>query len=78
MKLQTYLSRYQRTATWLAGETGLSIGFITRLMPSDDGPPERRPSLDTIARIHRATDGQVTANDWLEDNDFLDLEYAAA
>lgn len=63
MKLHTWLQENQKTATWLADQTGLSVSHITRLIERD-GVAEKCPSLEAAAKISAATGGAVTANDF--------------
>ena len=64
MKLRTWLDQNNKTIAWLAREAGLSIPYVWRLMPHDGNPPERTPSLKAAAAIAKATEGNVTANDF--------------
>lgn len=67
MKLHTWLAANSRTATWLAEQTGLSVSQISRLVERD-GAEKRRPSIETCEKISRATNGEVTANDFMRDD----------
>ena len=58
MKLHTWLAENGKTATWLAGRTGLSISYLSRVIAG-----ARIPSLETCGLIGQATNGAVTAND---------------
>lgn len=59
MKLSDYISDKQTTASRFAGEVGVPVSTITRLLRG-----ERRPGIDLIARITSATNGAVTAEDF--------------
>ncbi len=63
MKLHLWLQENQKTATWLAGQTGLSVSHISRLLERN-GAAEKYPSLEAAAKIAIATNGAVTANDF--------------
>lgn len=58
MKLHTWLSVNDKTATWLAARTGLSVSYLSRVIAG-----ARVPSLETCGLIGKATNGEVTAND---------------
>lgn len=60
MKLHTWLSENNKSAAWLAQETGLSAPYVSRLIAA-----ERTPSIDTCAKIAAATGGQVTVLDFM-------------
>lgn len=64
MKLHDWLAQNDKTATWLAEQTGLSVSYVYRLA-GRDGVPERSPSMDTCAKIAEATGGEVTAIDFM-------------
>lgn len=59
MKLADYISSKQTTASRLAGEVGVPVSTITRLLRG-----ERRPGIELVARISSATSGAVTAEDF--------------
>ena len=67
MKLHTWLKVNDKTATWLAEQTGLSVSYISRLLEKDGAAEKRTPSMETCAKISRATDGKVTANDFMSE-----------
>lgn len=64
MKLHTWLAENDKTATWLAEQTGLSVSYVSRLIERG-GTAEKSPSMDTCAKISDATNGEVTANDFM-------------
>ena len=59
MKLADYISEKQTTASRLAGEVGVPVSTITRLLRG-----ERRPGIELVARITAATNGAVSAEDF--------------
>ena len=61
MKLSDYISEKQTTASRFAGEVGVPVSTITRLLRG-----ERRPGIDLVARITSVTDGAVTAEDFFQ------------
>jgi len=61
MKLSDYISEKQTTASRFAGEVGVPVSTITRLLRG-----ERRPGIDLVARITLVTDGAVTAEDFFQ------------
>jgi hypothetical protein len=66
MKLHTWLAENDRTATWLAEKTGLSVSYVSRLIERD-GVAEKTPSMETCTKISTATNGAVTANDFMSE-----------
>ena len=66
MKLHDWLEQNDKTATWLAEQTGLNASYIYRLVERD-GVAERSPSIDTCVKIAKATGGEVTATDFMPD-----------
>lgn len=60
MRLADYLRDRQIRPSALALAIGLSPSTVTRILRG-----ERTPSLSLIARIREATDGAVTADDFL-------------
>ncbi|MFG1302144.1 helix-turn-helix transcriptional regulator [Xanthobacter sp. V3C-3] len=59
MKLAEYITEKQTTASRLAGEIGVPVSTITRLIRG-----ERKPGIDLVARIAAATNGAVAAEDF--------------
>jgi len=59
MKLADYISETQTTASRFAGEIGVPVSTITRLLRG-----ERSPGIALVARITAATGGAVTAEDF--------------
>ena len=59
MKLAEYISEKQTTASRIAGEVGVPVSTITRLLRG-----ERRPGIELVARIAAATNGAVAAEDF--------------
>jgi DNA-binding transcriptional regulator YdaS (Cro superfamily) len=60
MKLHIWLAESNKSAAWLAQETGLSAPYICRLIAG-----ARVPSIDTCVKIAKATDGAVTVVDFI-------------
>lgn len=61
MKLETYITRKGLTQAEFAELADVSQPTISRLL-NGVGP---RPSWKTLAKIHEATNGAVSANDFL-------------
>lgn len=59
MTLKDYLAQEGNTATKLADATNVSVSTITR---AADG--STLPSRDLMSKIHEATGGMVTPNDF--------------
>ena len=64
MKLHLWLEKNDRTATWLADKTGLSVSHVSRLIERK-GVAEKSPSMETCLKISEATGGEVTADDFM-------------
>jgi transcriptional regulator with XRE-family HTH domain len=64
MKLSDWLSREGLTALAFASRIERSHTTIGRLLKG-----ETRPDWETLQRIHAATGGEVTANDFLHPTD---------
>jgi DNA-binding transcriptional regulator YdaS (Cro superfamily) len=64
MKLHDWLTQNDKTATWLAEQTGLHVSYVCRLA-GREGVAERTPSIETCAKISEATGGAVTATDFM-------------
>jgi transcriptional regulator with XRE-family HTH domain len=60
MKLDRYLALRRMTQKEFAAHADINQSTVARLLHGD-----RRPSLAMIERIHAATNGRVTARDWL-------------
>ena len=61
MKLSDYLARVDKTRAQFAAEIGVDPITVGRYVTGT-----RRPRWDTMARIAKATQGQVTADDFLD------------
>ena len=59
-KLQAYFAETGETASGLAAKVGRAVSTITRPLRG-----ERNVSMDLALDIERATDGRVTASDFL-------------
>lgn len=66
MQLVDWLKAHNMTGTDLANLLGVDDSTINRLIPKDGKKQMRRPSLDLAARISAATNGEVTANDFMD------------
>ena len=64
MKLADYLEETGTRRAHLAQDIGVSRSTITDLCVG-----RRQPSIGMMRRIHEATDGKVTANDFMEGAD---------
>jgi len=62
MKLRDYLSSRGLTTADFAALIGVSQASVSRYASG-----ARRPEWNVLTRIVKATDGLVTANDWLAD-----------
>lgn len=62
MKLHDYLTSKNITPARFAGQIGVSHVSVTRYLAGT-----RRPVWTVLRRIVKATDGQVTANDFMAD-----------
>jgi len=60
MKLSTYLSEHDLSASDFAARMGVPVSTITRWAKG-----ERTPGIDMAHRICEATSGAVTASDFL-------------
>lgn len=63
MKLHDYLQGTNTKPSQLAARMGKPASTITRLLKGT-----RRPSIELARQISDATDGAVTANDFMEAN----------
>jgi len=61
MKLRDWLHAHNKTHEAFAAETGLGRTAVTRYANG-----KRRPGIDALRAIARATGGAVTANDFLD------------
>lgn len=59
MRLATYMDLKGVSARQIADKAGLHWSIISRALNG------RNPALDTIAKIEKATDGLVMADDWM-------------
>lgn len=64
MKLSEWLKQNELTATAFAKAAGLDVSTVTR---SING--QRRPEWDTLDKIRAATNGEVTPNDFIPDQE---------
>lgn len=61
MKLKTYLRDRQEKPAAFAARIDVAPSTITRILRG-----ERTPRIDLIAKIKSATNGDVTAEDWMQ------------
>ena len=66
MKLADYLRENGLTPSEFAARIGRSESTITRLIPASSKKQVRKPGWGLLADISKATDGAVTANDFLD------------
>lgn len=59
MTLAEYIKREQITQRSLAKSAGVSESLVRHIMTG-----RKRPSLDTMIRLSKATNGEVTPNDF--------------
>ena len=67
MKLEDWLKANHVTQADFAAAVGVDQATISRLIPAEGKRQRRRPSFDLVEKIMRATDGAVTANDFMTD-----------
>ena len=66
MKLSDWLKKEGKTGADLAGAIGCDDTTINRLIPKPGKLQRRKPSIDLAEKIARATNGEVTANDFMD------------
>ena len=67
MKLADYLNSRAMSAAEFADVLGVHRSTVSRwIEPVSDGDVVFRPSWEQIAKIREATQGQVTANDFVD------------
>lgn len=64
MKLRSYLEQEKIKPAEFAARCAVPISTITRLLAG-----KRKPGIDLMTAIHRASAGVVTPNDFLPDDD---------
>lgn len=62
MKLETYLKTKSITRTDFAGLIGTTQASVSRYVSG-----ERRPSIEMIDKIEKATKGKVKMRDWFKE-----------
>ncbi|ODA67640.1 hypothetical protein A7A08_01675 [Methyloligella halotolerans] len=68
MRLAQYLKSTGERPADFAKRIGRSPSTITRLLPGEDGTaPKRLPGWQLLREIAKATQGAVTANDFLDE-----------
>jgi len=68
MRLGDWLARERMSGTELARRLGVDDATVNRLIPRDGKKQVRRPSWDLVRRIHDVTEGAVTANDFMSED----------
>ena len=69
MKLGDWLREKHMTHESFALLVGCGTSHITRLIPRRGKKQVRKPSFALAKKISEATGGQVTANDWVDDDE---------
>lgn len=67
MRLEDYLERHHLSGTEFAKIVGVDDATINRLIPREGKKQVRKPGWELISKIAKATNGQVTANDFMDD-----------
>lgn len=68
MKLKDWLRSNKVSQADFAQTVEVDQATISRLIPEEGKRQRRSPSLDLVARIERATGGEVTARDFIDDH----------
>lgn len=69
MKLDVWLEVHGKSPSQFAAELGVHHTTITRLIPKPGKRQRRGAGDDLVRKIKAATDGEVTADDLLVDED---------
>lgn len=64
MKLETYLKLHGMTQEEFATKAHLSQASVSRILGRKTS--SQRPGWDALVKIYKATNGEVTANDFFE------------
>ena len=67
MKLAAWLTREGKSGSDLAAQIGCDDATINRLIPKPGKKHIRRPGRRLMPKIVAATNGEVTANDFMDD-----------
>jgi hypothetical protein len=70
-QLHDYLIRTGQTREEFASVMGVNASLLSRLIPSDGGPPVREPKLSTMKRVAAASGGAITLEDFCRTGAFL-------
>jgi hypothetical protein len=70
-QLHDYLIRTGQTREAFASVMGVNASLLSRLIPSDGGPPVREPKLSTVQRVAAASGGAITLEDFCRAGAFL-------
>ena len=66
MRLEAWLSAKNMSETEFARVIGVETSTITRMIPGEGKKQLRRPGWQLMLAIKDATNGAVTADDWLD------------
>ena len=72
MKLESYLSQQNLTASAFADQVGVAQSTISRLMAGVNKKNARNPSWKLMMKIRAVTHGEVTPNDFITEDDVSD------
>ncbi len=75
-QLHDYLMRTGQTREDFASVMGVNASLLSRLIPSDGGPPVREPKLSTMKKIVAASGGAITLEDFCRAGAFLPKDSA--
>jgi transcriptional regulator with XRE-family HTH domain len=70
-QLHEYLIRTGQTREEFASAMGVNASLLSRLIPSNGGPPVREPKLSTMKRVAAASGGAITLEDFCRMGAFL-------
>lgn len=69
MKLGDWLRENHMTHEDFAAKVDVDHSTISRIIPRPGKKQTRKPSFELVSKIAKATDGQVTANDFVDGDD---------
>lgn len=68
--MATWMKREGLSPEGAAERIGCDRTTLVRILPGRDGsPPKRKPGWKLLRKINAATNGEVTANDFMDDLD---------
>jgi hypothetical protein len=70
-QLHDYLMRTGQTREDFASAMGVNASLLSRLIPSNGGPPIREPKLSTMTRVVSASGGAISFEDFCRTGAFL-------